>query len=153
MSHPEQKFRSNIAGLRIWNYNASPEATYCGVRTMNILLDGQSLLNPFTKDNMFFLRRAPGNLHYDYVQDIRFTEDHKHDEEERNSRPLNIFKDYICECLSIPEGFVFQIVIFSTWGDPYYCGLNGIELYDEYEKKVMLEEQRSNLHSASIISF
>lgn len=27
----------------------------------------------------------------------------------------------------MPQGFVYQIMIFSSWGDSYYVGLNGIE--------------------------
>lgn len=38
-------------------------------------------------------------------------------------------------------GFVMEIIIYSTWGDQYYCGLNGIELYDAQGDKIQLEEQ------------
>lgn len=37
--------------------------------------------------------------------------------------PFN--KDY--EVPLMPQGFVYQIMIFSSWGDSYYVGLNGIE--------------------------
>jgi len=38
----------------------------------------------------------------------------------------------------MPRGFVYQIIIFSTWGDSYYVGLNGIQLYDNYGKEIKL---------------
>lgn len=38
--------------------------------------------------------------------------------------------------LRAPTGFVLQITIFSTWGDPYYVGLTEIELYDAEMKLI-----------------
>ena len=40
----------------------------------------------------------------------------------------------------MPQGFVFQLMILSTWGDPYYVGLNGLEMYDEDGHKLRLNE-------------
>lgn len=37
-----------------------------------------------------------------------------------------------------PRGFVYQLQLLSTWGDIYYVGLNGIELYDEYGQPLKL---------------
>lgn len=130
-----------FAGLRIWNYNQSTETTYAGVRTIKILLDKKPLINHLAGDEIFLLRRAPGNIHYDFVQDVRFVD----------TSTLSLTGNYIqinssFNSLSLyrnemPEGFVFQFIIFSTWGDQYYCGLNEIELYNEFNERIMLEEQ------------
>lgn len=42
------------------------------------------------------------------------------------------------EAPSMPQGFVYQIIIFSTWGDSYYVGLNGIQIYDNDGNEIKL---------------
>lgn len=42
--------------------------------------------------------------------------------------------------LGAPTGFVLQITIFSTWGDAYYVGLTGIELYGPDTKPITVTE-------------
>lgn len=43
-----------LSGVSIWNYNASPEMSYAGVRLAKIYLNGKAL------DSLILLRKAPG---------------------------------------------------------------------------------------------
>ena len=43
------------------------------------------------------------------------------------------------EIPTLPEGRVLQLNIVSTWGDPYYVGLQGIEVFDHAGHKVRFE--------------
>lgn len=54
------------------------------------------------------------------------------------------------EAPSMPQGFVYQIIIFSTWGDSYYVGLNGIQIYDSYGNEIILTTD-STFKSLTII--
>lgn len=35
---------------------------------------------------------------------------------------------------------IFQLQLLTTWGDPYYIGLNGIEFYDQNHEKISLSD-------------
>ncbi|CAH0564254.1 unnamed protein product [Brassicogethes aeneus] len=116
-----------ISGIRVWNYNENLEMTYAGVRTLKIRLDGNDVINNLIQNNEFLLRRAPGNTEYNFGQEIKFFE-----------TPCNMLLPIEPSCIT---GFVIQFLIHSTWEDKYYCGLNGIEIYDGNNKKIELEEQ------------
>lgn len=100
---------------------------------MKIYLDGKPLTNIIDKSEIFLLRRAPGNENYNYVQMISFCEFEK-----QSPLPVQKSQTDFYQCIT---GFVIQIVIYSTWGDKYYCGLNGIKLFDDTNTEIPLETQ------------
>ncbi|KAL6425657.1 hypothetical protein ACFW04_009638 [Cataglyphis niger] len=130
-----------LTGIRIWNYNASLELSYCGVKRLLIKLDGKQLHDENPEG--FLLRRAPGSCHYDFVQEINFAnpsvQEHLSDHSAdlvKSEELASLDSNY--EAPSMPQGFVYQIIIFSTWGDSYYVGLNGIQIYDNYGNELKL---------------
>uniref|UniRef100_H2YAI6 KATNIP domain-containing protein n=1 Tax=Ciona savignyi TaxID=51511 RepID=H2YAI6_CIOSA len=141
-----------ITGFRVWNYNASFEDTYSGVKEVVIELDGQV----FTT-NSFVLRRAPGHVHYDFAQDVHFESKkaalvgspsfkpknnaitaHNHPHSDQYETP------------NAPTGFVYKFELLDTWGDLYYIGLNGLELYDEHGQLLKLTENEIAAFPSSV---
>ncbi|XP_076827052.1 katanin-interacting protein isoform X2 [Brachyhypopomus gauderio] len=134
-----------IAGLRIWNYNKSPEDSYRGVQTLHVYIDGVCISPP----NGFLIRKGLGNCHFDFAQEILFSDylqspttcplgsnNTQHSSSHRREEQASM--EY--EAPLMPRGFIFQLQLLTTWGDPYYIGLNGLELYDHNDQKITLNE-------------
>nr|XP_057917653.1 katanin-interacting protein isoform X2 [Doryrhamphus excisus] len=137
--HPQ-----TIAGLRIWNYNKSPEDSYRGVKVVHLIMDDVAI----SPVEGFLIRKGPGNCHFDFAQEILFVDyiqtppDGKNAEEYPNRRSAKRAErasmDY--EAPIMPCGFIFQLQLLTTWGDPYYIGLNGVEFYNQNHEKINLSD-------------
>ncbi|XP_076816386.1 katanin-interacting protein-like [Clavelina lepadiformis] len=137
-----------VTGLRVWNYNESFEDSFKGAKEVEISLDGRSI----SATNSFIFRRAPGNLHYDFAQDILFECEvaplAAGSEISHTEVDLPIQTNY--DTPYMPTGFIYKIELFDTWGDLYYIGLNGIEIYDASGKKLLLTEKEIAAFPSSV---
>ncbi|XP_028331929.1 protein KIAA0556 isoform X2 [Gouania willdenowi] len=132
-----------IAGIRIWNYNKSPEDSYRGVKVIYLFVDEV----PVSPPEGFLIRKGPGNCHFDFAQEILFidflhtpTDDKINEDYHRtiSKKPEQASMDY--EAPIMPCGFIFQLQLLTTWGDPYYIGLNGLEFYNRNHERISLSD-------------
>ncbi|CAH1274468.1 KIAA0556 [Branchiostoma lanceolatum] len=146
-----------LTGLRFWNYNKSREDTYRGAKIVHLLLDGQVISPP----QGYLIRKAPGNCNYDFAQDISFSQSPVSSQPVKlSSQPLELSvrqskllneeasQDY--EPLIMPCGFVFELQLLSTWGDPYYVGLNGLDFYNEQGDQIQLTQNNIAAYPESV---
>eukprot|EP00330_Aristerostoma_sp_ATCC50986_P011475 CAMPEP_0114597450 /NCGR_PEP_ID=MMETSP0125-20121206/19733_1 /TAXON_ID=485358 ORGANISM="Aristerostoma sp., Strain ATCC 50986" /NCGR_SAMPLE_ID=MMETSP0125 /ASSEMBLY_ACC=CAM_ASM_000245 /LENGTH=128 /DNA_ID=CAMNT_0001802019 /DNA_START=1654 /DNA_END=2037 /DNA_ORIENTATION=- len=47
----------------------------------------------------------------------------------------------------LPKGRFMKLIIYSTWGDNHYLGLNGIEFFDERGEKVMIRDVKMQVRA------
>ncbi|KAI5698605.1 hypothetical protein M8J75_009222 [Diaphorina citri] len=142
----------HISALMVWNYNASIEMSYCGVKSMSILIDDKPLPE---NGQSILLRRAPGHLNYEFGQKIYLNKLSPAADDDVLKRIhtsfsiLSITEEEYEQPL-MPKGFVFQFSLLNTWGDRYYLGLNGIELYDEFGDLIPLTAENIFAYPAGV---
>lgn len=102
---------SIISAINIWNYNAEPSSI--GVRSLAASIDGR----PLWGGAELAIRRGPGHLYYNFVQEI----------------PVSLMPPS-----TGPGSFLVTLLLYSTWGDAYYIGLQGIELYDNTGQGIII---------------
>lgn len=112
---------ATLKAISIWNYNASFELSYAGVKASKIYANGKLIKN-------ILFRKATGFVYFDYVQDIVL---------DPNATDQDVVPKGMSQSIG---GFVFQIRLLSTWGDEFYIGLNGIELYNRKGELIKIKE-------------
>ncbi|XP_052071709.1 katanin-interacting protein-like [Mytilus californianus] len=144
-----------ISGLRVWNYNKSREDTYRGARIVHVTIDDKQVSPP----EGYLIRKGPGVCHFDFAQEISFAPQTKPPQptvsksESKHLRKSTMSTDEASqeyENVQMPSGFIYQLQMITTWGDPYYVGLNGLEFYDAQHNRIELTENNISAYPDSV---
>ena len=135
-------FVQDVSGMRIWNYNKSPEGVLRGARVLSIRADDKFV-------GKFVARIGPGCDGVNFGQRILFRElalFHLPNRVKGVPTALSYSAPKVkqtFETLNLPSGMLWKITIYSNWGDSYYVGLDGIEFLNEKGDVVAISPSRN----------
>eukprot|EP00698_Gefionella_okellyi_P024601 TRINITY_DN8737_c0_g1_i1.p1 TRINITY_DN8737_c0_g1~~TRINITY_DN8737_c0_g1_i1.p1 ORF type:complete len:1278 (+),score=327.47 TRINITY_DN8737_c0_g1_i1:97-3930(+) len=139
----------SLSAMRIWNYNKGEEDSLRGAKELHMTLDGVALSPP----EGFVIRKAPGIDSFDFCQTISLVAPVTADADAMRryearqqvlTRRRNVDvsrQDF--ETPMLPSGFIFKFTFLNTWGDIYYIGLNGLEMYNELGETIRIDPRRN----------
>ena len=150
-----------VKALRLWNYNKSVADTYRGAREVRLSLDGQDL-------GAHVVRKAPGCAGFDFGQRIELypapallERTAKLDAElsaaqqrlaaggKGSNHNNHVRQAYDTPLL--PVGHVLCVELYGTHGDPFYVGLDGLEILNALGERVDMSRALASA-SASVRS-
>jgi len=130
--------------LVVWNYNSSLEGTYRGVKRMLVSLDDQRA-SPLVGH---LIRKGPGPVGVAYGQALPLQQVADGGGLERVGTPQILYRPSSDVALvqeyeppTLPCGFIFKLMLLSTWDDRFYMGLNALELYDQFDRLVHIKPE------------